>query len=182
MLFDKIYNRVNHLIHSVQNHNKWFMKLETSNCVNWSTRNPKRSAKYVYILGQWHRLLHVRALLAKKKRGKTEIQQNTRWTYFQFPTKSKREDDLTDTDTVRIRETRNITLPISWKSARRRTSKVSMTDLYEMNNSAIDWLKMVETKMFVDKWMILRTKIIATICHHKNTTITEVTGGFVLTR
>ena len=57
-----------------------------------------------------------------------------------------------------------------------------MTDLYEMNNSANEWLKMIETKMLVDKWMLLRTKIIPTIWLHKNMTITKVIGGFVRTR
>ena len=84
---------------------------------------------------------------------------------------------------VRKRETGHITLPTSWRrSARRSTSRVSMTDSYEMNNSAIEWLKMIETKMFVDKWMLLRTKIIPTIWPHKNITITKVIGGFVRTR
>ena len=57
-----------------------------------------------------------------------------------------------------------------------------MTDLYEMNNSAVEWLKMVETNMLVDKWMLLRTKIIPTIWPHKNISITKVFGGFVRTR
>ena len=51
MLFSETYDRVDHLIPSVQNQNKWFMKLETLNCVNCSRRNPKRSAKYVYHTG-----------------------------------------------------------------------------------------------------------------------------------
>ena len=51
---------------------------------------------------------------------------------------------------------------------------------------------MVDTKMFVDKWMLLRTKIIPTIWHHKNISltiwhhknisITKVIGGLVRTR
>ena len=48
MLFNETYDRVNHLIPSVQNQNKWYMKLETLNCVNCSRRNPKRSASIVY--------------------------------------------------------------------------------------------------------------------------------------
>ena len=36
--------------------------------------------------------------------------------------------------------------------------------------------------MVVDKWMLLRTKIIPTISLHKNITITKVIGGFVRTR
>ena len=43
-------------------------------------------------------------------------------------------------------------------------------------------IEMVETKMFVDKWMLLRTKIIPSIWHHKNISITEVIGCFVRTR
>ena len=39
------------LIPSVKNQNKWFMKLGTSNCVNYSTWNPKRNARYVYHTG-----------------------------------------------------------------------------------------------------------------------------------
>ena len=41
---------------------------------------------------------------------------------------------------------------------------------------------MVETKMLVDKWMLLRTKIIPTMRPHKNISITKVIGGFVRTR
>ena len=51
MLFNKIYDRINRLILSVKNPNKWFMKLETSNYVNCSKRNPKRSAQHAYHIG-----------------------------------------------------------------------------------------------------------------------------------
>ena len=47
-LNNKIYDRINHLILSVQNQNKWFRMLGTSNYANYSRRNPKRSAKYIY--------------------------------------------------------------------------------------------------------------------------------------
>ena len=97
------------------------------------------------ILGHWHRLLHARALLAKRKRGKSEIHQVHDGPSFNSRVLSSRKDDLTDTDTVTSRETRNTTSPTSSRrSARRRTSRVSMTDLYEMNNSAVEWLKLVE--------------------------------------
>ena len=43
-------------------------------------------------------------------------------------------------------------------------------------------MKMVETKMFVDNGMFLQMRIIPTIWHHKNITITKVIGGFVRTR
>ena len=51
MFFNETCNRVNHLILSVQNQNKWFMKMETLNCVNCSRRNHKRSPKYVDQIG-----------------------------------------------------------------------------------------------------------------------------------
>ena len=62
MLFNETYNRVNHSIPSVQNQNKWFGMLETSNCVNRGTQNAVQSM--FIILGHWHCILHVRALLA----------------------------------------------------------------------------------------------------------------------
>ena len=43
-------------------------------------------------------------------------------------------------------------------------------------------LKCVEQKIFVAKWMILRTKIIPTIWLQNKLTITKVIGGFVRTR
>ena len=42
MLFNKIYNKV-----KIQNQNKWFKMWSTSNCVNFSRRNPKRNAQCV---------------------------------------------------------------------------------------------------------------------------------------
>ena len=77
MLFNKIYNRINHLIPSVQNQNKWFRMWVTSNYVNYSRRNQKRSAKYVYHTGMniGKTLLHVRAFLASRKRSQSRIHQ-----------------------------------------------------------------------------------------------------------
>ena len=45
MFFNETYNRVNHLIPSVKNQNKWFGMLGTSNCANYSTREPKTQCK-----------------------------------------------------------------------------------------------------------------------------------------
>ena len=44
------------------------------------------------------------------------------------------------------------------------------------------WLKMVETKMFVDNGMFLQMKIIPTIWPHKNMIFTREIGGFIQTR
>ena len=182
-LFNNTYDRINHLIPSVQNQNKWFMKLETLSCVNCSIRDPKHSAKYVYHIGTSASSIARAGTSCEKGERKIRNSSSTRWTSSQFPTTSLSKDDLTNTAMVRRRETRNITSPTSWRrSARRKSSNVSMTSSYEMNNSAIEWLKMIETKMFVDKWMLLRTKIIPTIWHQKNIIITRVIGDFIQTR
>ena len=179
MLFNKIYDRINHVILSVQNQNKWFGRLETSNCVNCSRRNPKRSAKYVYHTGTLASSIARVGTSCVKEEEKFRNSSCIRWTFFQFRSTSSRKDDLTDIDMVRSRETGNIIRPTSW---RRSSSRASMIDSYEMKHSAIEWLKMVEMKMFVDNGMLLRTKIMLTFWPHKNITITWVIGGFVRTR
>ena len=47
-LFNETYSKINHLTLSVKNQSKWFMKLGTSNCVNYSIWNPKHSAQHAY--------------------------------------------------------------------------------------------------------------------------------------
>ena len=49
------------------------MKLGTLNCVNYSIWNQSTVQSMSIILGRRHRLLHVRALLAKRNRGEQEI-------------------------------------------------------------------------------------------------------------
>ena len=44
-----------------------------------------------------------------------------------------------------------------------------MTDSDEIQKSVIEWLKIIETKIFVDDGMLLRMKITLTIWQHKNT-------------
>ena len=183
MLFNETYNSVNHLIPSVRNQNKWFMKLGTSNCVNYSMCNPKRSAKYVYHTGTSASSTARAGTSCEKEQRRRRNSSSTEWTSFLFLTTTKRKADLTGTVTGRSQETRNITPPISSRrSVKRRTSKVSTIDLYEMTNSAGIWLKLVKPKIFVAKWMILRTKITPTISPKKKLTITRVIGGFVRTR
>ena len=50
-LFNETYIKVNHSMLSVKNQKKWFMKLGTLKCVNYSIWNPKHCAKYVYHTG-----------------------------------------------------------------------------------------------------------------------------------
>ena len=181
MIFKKIYDRINHLILSVQNRNKWFRMLGTSNYVNCSRRNPKRSAKYVYHTGT---LVYSAARADTScimKEGRISNSSIIRWT-FQFRSTSSRKDDLMDIDRVKNRETRNTIPLVSWRrNAKRRISKESMADSYEIKNSVIEWLKIIETKIFVDDGMLLWMKITLTRWLHKNITITRVTGGFIRT-
>ena len=108
---------------------------------------PKHNAKYVYHTRTSAASIARAGTSCEKEETKIRNSSSTRWTPFP--------------DTVRSRESRNTTSPTSWRrSARRGTSRVSMTDLYEMNNSAVEWLKLVETKIFVDKWMFLQIKVI----------------------
>ena len=63
------------LIPSVQNQIKRFMKLETSNSVNCWYGSQSAVQSMFIILGHWYIFLHVRALLAWRKRWKSEIHQ-----------------------------------------------------------------------------------------------------------
>ena len=85
-----------------------------------------------------------------------------------------------DIDMVKSRETRNIVRLTNWrKDAKKSNSKESMTDSYESQNSEIEWLKIIETKNFVDDGMFLRMKITLSIWPRKNTLAKRVNGGFI---
>ena len=62
---------------------------------------------------------------------------------------------------------------------KRGVSKESMTDSFEIQNSVTEWLKIIETKIFVDDGMLLRMKITLTIWPHKNTSTCRANGGFI---
>ena len=51
-----------------------------------------------------------------------------------------------------------------------------------VQNSVIEWLKVIETKNFVNVGMLLRTKITLTIWPHKNTSTIRANGGFIQMR
>ena len=120
------------------------------------------------------------------RKGKKRISYltNIRLFFFQILSTSSRKGDVSRTPIwLKSREIGKIILPYSWrKNARISSSRISMIDSNEMNNCANEWLNMIETKMFVDKWMILRTKIMPFRWHHKNITITRVIGDWLQTR
>ena len=65
----------NHSILQVQNQNKWFRMLGTSNYVNYSRRKPKCNAHCVYHTGTFVYSTARAAFLALRKRGRSKIHQ-----------------------------------------------------------------------------------------------------------
>ena len=97
-LFNKIYDRINHLTFSDQSQHKWFGMLETSNYVNYSRRNPERSAKYVYHTGTLASSIARADTSCVKEDERISDSSSIRWTFFQSLSMSSRKDDLTDID------------------------------------------------------------------------------------
>ena len=143
--------------------------LGTSNYVNWSRRNPKRSAQCVSHTGTLVYSTARAGISCIKKEGPIKNSSVIRWTFFQSLSTSSRKDDFMDIDMVKSGETGNTLWSTNWrKDARKSISKESMIDLCEIQNSLIEWLKIIKTKNFVDDGMLLRMKITLTIWPHKN--------------
>ena len=99
---------------SVQNQRKWFRMWATSNYVNCSRRNPKRSAQYVYHTGTLASSIARAGTSCVKEEGRISKSSSIRWTFL-FRSTSSRKDDLTDIDMVKSRETGNTFRPTSWR-------------------------------------------------------------------
>ena len=75
-------------------------------------------------------------------------------------------------------ETNNIICLTNWRrNAKRKSSKESMTDSYEIMSSVFEWWNIIEMKKFVDD--LLQMKITLIICQKKNTSTTRTNGGFI---
>ena len=131
-------------------------------------------------LGHWHRPLHVRALLAKKKREKTNSAKHT-MDPLSIPDYATKKGRLHRHRYGKKPGDREYYIANQLKKCKKKDFQ-GIHDRFVRDEQFRNRKKMVETKMFVDKWMILRTKIIPTNCHHKKTTITKVIGGFIQTR
>ena len=107
MLFNKIYDKINHLILSVQNQNKWYRMWVTSNYVNCSTRNRQRSAPCDYHTGTSVYSTARAGISCKKKEGPIENSSIIRWTFHSLSVSSRMED-LMDVNMVRSWETKNL--------------------------------------------------------------------------
>ena len=99
--FDETYDKINHLIPSVKNPNKWFMKLETLNCVNYSMLNPKHNAKYACRIGTSALSTARAGTSCEMERKRTRGTSSSLLTSFRFPTITSRKGDPTATVTGR---------------------------------------------------------------------------------
>ena len=84
MLFNKIYDKINHWILSVPSRNKWFGMLGTSNYVNYSIWNPKNCAKYDYHTGTWASSIARAGTSCEMEQRRTRNSFNPPWISFLF--------------------------------------------------------------------------------------------------
>ena len=99
----------------IQNPNKWFRMLGTSNDANYSRLNPRRSAQYVSHTGTLVSSIARASISCMKKEEPIKNSSVIRWTFFQSLTTSSRKEDLMDTDMVKSRETRNTLRLTNWR-------------------------------------------------------------------
>ena len=83
-LFIETYNKDNHSIPSAKNQRKWFMKLGTPNCVNYSIWNPKHSAKYVHHVGTWASSIARADTSCETEQRRTRNSSSTPWISSRF--------------------------------------------------------------------------------------------------
>ena len=108
--------------------------------MNYSRRNPKRSAKCVYHTGTLASSIARAGTSCLKEEGKIRNSSIIRWTFFQFPSTSSRKDDLTDTDVGNFQETGDKeyhTANQLKKKCKKNISKESMIDSHEIQNSVM---------------------------------------------
>ena len=115
-----------HMTLSVQNQRKWFRMWATSNCVNCSKRNPKRSAQGVYHTERSVYSITRAGISCKKKERPINKSSIKRWTFFQSQSMSSRREDLTDTNVGNNQETKKHFRLTNWRrNAKRRISENS---------------------------------------------------------
>ena len=123
----------------------------TSNYFNCSRRNPKRSAQCVYHIGISLYSTAGAGISCVKRKDPIKNSSIIRRIFFQSLSMASRREDLMDIDMVKSWET-ILRLTKLKKKCKMMDSKESMTDLYENQNSLIEWLKIIETKIFCRRW------------------------------
>ena len=164
MLFNKIYDRINHLILPVENQNKRFRMLGRKKHVNYLRQNPKRSALYV---GHTGILVHSSGHFLHKERGTN--QQFTNCTMdllsvLEYVIKKGRPHGHRYGKKPGDKEFETA------NQLKKRCKKKYFQRIHdrftrdpEIRNRMIE---IIETKKFVDDGMLLRKKIILTIWPH----------------
>ena len=183
MLVNNIYCKINHLILSVQNQ-KMIRDVGNIELCEFLETEPQTQCKVC--LSYWNIGIFFCTCGHFLRKGREENQKfiNSTMDLLSVPEYViKKGRPHGHRYLVKSQETRNTIRLISWrKDARKSSSRASMIDSYEIQNSVIEWLKIIETKNFAENGMLLRMKIIPTIWPHKNTLSIRVTGGFTRTR
>ena len=69
---------------------------------------------------------------------------------------------------------------LNWRTiVKRKSSKESLTDSYDIMNSVFEWLNIIEMKNFVDDGMFLSMKITLFICQNQNICTTRTNEDFI---
>ena len=135
------------------------MKLGTSNCVNYSIRNPKHSARYVYHTGTSASSTARAGTSCETEQRRTRNLSSTPWISSRFLTTTLRKGDSTGTVTGRSQGTASTTSRTrSRRNARRRSTWVSTTGSYETRSSARTCLTPVARRKCVARLTDWRTK------------------------
>ena len=136
-LFKKIYNKINHVTHFVQNHRKLFRTWVTSSSLKLLETEPKTQC--TACLSNWNVGIVYRtcgAFLAERNRGHSKNSLNIRWIFFQSLSISSRREDLMATDLAKSQE-----VNITWRTIeemQRHSSQESMTDSSEIMSSVFE--------------------------------------------
>ena len=148
-----------------------------SNYVNCSRRNPKRSAQCVYHTGMSVYSAARAGISSVEKEGPIKNSSIIRWTFFQSLSTPSRREDIMDIDMVKGWETKE------YYTANQLKKKCKKRDFQGIHDrfirDVIEWMKIIETKNFVDDGMWLRMKITLTIWPHKNTSTIRANGDFI---
>ena len=124
------------------------MKLGTSTCVNYSIRNPKHSARYVYHIGSSASSTARAGTSCETEPRRTRNLSSTPWISSRFLTTTQRKGDPTGTVTGRSQGITSTTSRIrSRRNARRSSTWVSTTGSSETRSSARTCLTPVARSM-----------------------------------
>ena len=115
MLFNKIYDKINHLILSVQNQKQMIEDVGNIELCELLETEPKTQCTVCLLYWNTSILNCTCVHFLYKEKGPIRNSSNIRWTFFQSVRKSSRREDLMDIDMVKSRETKNIFWLTNWR-------------------------------------------------------------------